>query len=161
MNLLLRLVVVVGSSLAVLLSEPSPWVLAAAVGCAAGWAVWPASGFGLGAVTLATLGWALTDDRSLVVVSAALALLAAHLAAAVLATGPRDWWPDLGLVRVWSLRGAAMWLAAPLLYLVVVGFDDVDQRDLWPLGLAVAVVLVALGRATLDRPRTGATEPSG
>lgn len=154
MNALLRTLVALGTTVATVTSGPPWWVAVAAAACGVGWAVWPSSGFGLAALAVATTAWAFADAPSTGLLLAVLAMLTAHLVAAVLAHGPRGWQPDAGLLRLWLLRGAAVWLSVPLLSVIVLGLDDVDLPGLWPWGLAVAVGLLAFGWGAFEPPGT-------
>jgi hypothetical protein len=150
---LLRAVIVLGPQVALFartgpLDAPRPWLVGLVLVLGAGWALLPESI--LGAVTLLAVGfsWAAGHDGAvpLAAVVAALGMLAAHLAALVVGYGPPRLPVSPSVVRLWSLRGAGVFVAAPAVWLLARAVRDLPGAgSAWLIGMVVAfsVTIVA------------------
>jgi len=148
----LRAVIVLGPPVALLAAAPegfvpSTWFLLVVVVASVAFAAMPEQYAGSLALLLVVAWWAAVIGAAmpLAVVVAAAALLASHVAASVAAYGPTPLPPERRVVLRWGRRSAAVWLVAPLLWLVV---DAQRGRatpvSYWVAGLAVALVLAVL-----------------
>ena len=154
----LRLIVVAGPVLALFartpsLGAPPIWVVALVVALAVGWALMPESV--VGAVVLLVVGfsWASSEtvDVPVGALVAALAMLAAHVAALVSSYGPPRLPVDRGAARLWALRGAAVFAAAVLVWLLArVVADLPDSGSVWVVGLVVALSVLVVAAAALQ-----------
>lgn len=153
-----RLVVVAGSLLALFARTPSmgapkAWVVLMVLALAAGWALFPESV--VGAVTLLVVGfsWATGDSVDVPVgaLVGALGMLAAHVAALVLSYGPSRLPIDPGAARLWTLRGAALFGAAVVVWLLALAVAELpDSGSVWVFGLVVALSVVVVATAVLQ-----------
>jgi hypothetical protein len=144
----LRAVVVAGSLVALYSAAPegfvpSPFVGALVAVVSGAFALRPEQFVGSVALALVLVWWALVvgtalPDGSLV---AAAALLAAHLAAVLLGYGPPQMSVGRDLVLLWVPRGAAVWLAALVVWLTARAYTGHATPTLfWLAGLAAALV---------------------
>jgi len=155
----LRAIVVLGPVLALLAAAPAgaaPWGwLVVLVGLlAALHARWPESAGGLAAPGVVVVFWAaaLGDRLSAWALAAAAGLLASHVAALLAAYGPDALGLDVPTVRLWLPRAGAAFLLAPVVLLVArLLRDRSDTPAAWVVGLAVALVAVAVATAALGR----------
>ncbi|WP_340537570.1 hypothetical protein [Nocardioides sp. GXZ039] len=160
----LRALVAAGPVVAILAAWPAgdgpPVVIVVVVAALAlAHASHPDSGFGL-VVFVVVLAWWLKVPGSTLhpaLLVAAGALLAAHLAAMLAATAPRDAAIDPALARRWIARGAGV-LAVVLVMWVLARLLDgrTPPAGLWAAGLS-AVLLATIG-AAFAFPRRPALE---
>jgi hypothetical protein len=149
----LRAVLLVAPVLAVLVRGDAPlaWVLVP-LALSVGWALMPESI--LGVVVLVVVGGFWARDSSGVpaeAMAAAAAMLVAHLAALVLGYGPHRLPIRPEVVRLWAVRGALVFPAAVLAWLLARGVRELpDSRTVWVVGLAVAVSVVVVTTAALQ-----------
>lgn len=150
----LRLVVLTGPVLALsaqgLQGDPPGWLplgLAAALGAA--FALHPESPAGTVAFVLVLVSW--WDGSGEVghpsTLLAAAALLASHVAALVASYGPDDVPLDREVTLLWLVRGAAVFLAAPAVWLLADGLrDQPEPTGVWVAGVVavIAAVLFAI-----------------
>jgi hypothetical protein len=167
-QLVLRVVVLLGPVVAVLCTGPAGrwppwWVLVVVIGLAGGFAVLPESGVGVAVLLVALIWWALALDDGLhpLVLLAAAALLASHVAALLTAYGPGEMPLHRPLLRRWLVRGALVLAVAPVTWgLAVLLRDGGDGEDgVWLMGVAVA--LVATVAATVAWGTIGSESEEG
>jgi hypothetical protein len=151
----LRAVVVLGPLVAVLartspLGAPPVWLVVLVLALAAAWALAPESIVGVVTLLVVGLSWATGQDSAMPAsaVMAALGMLAAHLAALVSSYGPARLPVDAGVVRLWLVRGAGVFVAAPVVWLLARVVRELpDSGTVWVLGLSVAVSVVLVAAA--------------
>jgi hypothetical protein len=162
-QLVLR-VLVLGGPLVALLSTglvgvvPAGWLIALVAALAVAFAAMPDSPFGTAvmAVVLAWWGISLRDGLHPQAILAAAGLVTAHVAAVLASYGPATMPLDRAVTRLWVVRGAAVLLAAPAVWVVAVLLrDQPEPPGIWVAGLAAACVatLVAAVSFQLDRQR--------
>lgn len=147
----LRVVVAAGPPLALLATWPAgqaprPLLVAVVVLLSLGFAVRPDSSAGTASfvIVLAWWGVGLRDGLHPAALVAAAALLASHLAALLVASGPARSVLDRDLVRVWLRRGAGLLLLAPVAFAAALAGRSAPAPPLlWVTGL-VAVTGAAL-----------------
>lgn len=159
----LRSVMVLGPLLAIFartgpLSAPRPWLVGVVVVMGVAWALLPESI--LGAITLLIVGLAWASGQDEVVpaaaVVAALGMLAAHLAALLVGYGPSRLPVAPAVVRLWVVRGAVVFLAAPLVWLLGRTVRDLPgSGSAWVVGMVVAfsVTIVAAAATQSGMPQ--------
>ncbi len=160
----LRAVVLLGPVVAVLVrwpvgGRPSGWLVLLTVGVALGWALAAESMAGAVALLVAGFSWAPVLDRGLpaVLLLAAAAMFAAHVAALLVSYGPGRLPVDRALALLWLRRAALAFLTAPAVWLVARSALRLPEREIasevWVAGLVVALsvtlVAVAAVRAAL------------
>lgn len=150
----LRLVVLAGPLLAAsavgLYGDAPGWPLLALVAAlGAAFALYPESPAGTATYVLVLVSW--WDGTGEVVHASALlavaALLASHVAALLAAYGPDDLPLDRELTLMWLVRGAAVFLAAPAVWLLADGLrGQVEPTGVWVAGVVavIAAVLFAI-----------------
>lgn len=148
----LRAVVLLGPVVAVLartgpLGAPPVWLVAMVLVLGGGWALLPESV--LGAVTLLTVGfsWAAGHDGTVpaAALAAALAMLAAHLAALVVGYGPARLPVNPRVLRLWAVRGAGVFVGAPLVWVLARGVDELPgSGSAWLVGMVVSISVVGV-----------------
>ncbi|MDO9456150.1 hypothetical protein [Nocardioides sp.] len=150
----LRLVVLLGPLVALLAAAPAghgpaPWIVGVVLLLSVLWAARPESGGGTLALLLVLFWWTRVPDDALhpAVLVAAVAVVLSHLAAVVSAAAPPRTPVDPAVLRLWMLRGAAVLLAAPVVWVLARALRDQAAPDLlWPAALLAALlVVVALG----------------
>jgi hypothetical protein len=154
----LRLVVVAGPLLALFartpsLGAPPVWIVILVAALAIGWALMPESVVGAVALLVVGFSWASSDtvDVPVGALVAALAMLAAHLASLVSSYGPSRLPVNRGVVRLWALRGVALFSAAVLVWLLARGVSELpDSSSIWVLGLVVALSVLVVATAALQ-----------
>ena len=161
----LRALMVLGPLVAVFarwgsLGAPRPWLVGLVFMLAVGWALAPESV--VGAVTLLVVGfsWASSEvtGAPLPALVAALGMLVAHLAALVASYGPPRLPVAPPVARLWAIRGAVAFGAAPLVWLLTTAVRDLPASGtVWVAGLVVAlsVVLVAAVATQSAMPEEG------
>lgn len=149
-----RLVVLVGPLLALsaegLQGDGPGWPLLVIVGAlSAAFAFYPESPAGSVAFVLVLASWweggAGGVDASALL--AAAGLIASHVAAVLAAYGPDDVPLDREVTVLWLVRGAAVFLAAPAVWLLADALrDQPEQTGVWVAGVvaATAAVLFAI-----------------
>jgi hypothetical protein len=140
---------------------PPVWLVVLVLGVGVGYALSPENYLGLlvMVVVIAWWMWSVRGEMPVGVLVASAALLAAHVSGLVLAYGP----PRMevtGSVRVvWLARSAAVWLVAPVVWMVARGYSGhATPSPYWFLGIGVAAVgavLVALAFPTMDEDQHG------
>lgn len=127
-----------------LLGVFASWWLVLVVGSlAVGFAVLPDSSVGTVALGLVIAWWgfALRDGLQPEALLATGGLVVAHVAATLAALGPDDLAIDPATVRLWTVRGVAVLLLAPPLWLLAVAVRDAgDPGGVWVVGLVAALV---------------------
>ena len=153
----LRLVVMLAPMLALVvrgqaLGRLPLWVLTLMLVLCAGWALMPESAAGIAVLVLVGWSWAgASDDLPAAALAAAAAMLTAHLAALVLGYGPARLPVQPRVVRLWALRGAMVFPAAVLAWMLATGVRELPDSDtVWVLGLAVAVTVIVVATAALQ-----------
>jgi hypothetical protein len=151
----LRAVMVLGPLLAVFartgpLGAPRPWLVGVVVVLGAAWALLPESI--LGVVTLLVVGLSWASGRDDVVPAAAvvgaLGMLAAHLAALVVGYGPSRLPVAPAVVRLWAVRGAVVFVASPLVWLLARSVRDLPgSGSAWTVGMVVAFSITIVAAA--------------
>lgn len=154
----LRVVMVAGPLVALFartpsLGAPPAWGVGLVLVLGAGWTLLPESV--IGAVTLLAVGfaWASSDTTgvSAGVLVAAAGMLAAHLAALVASYGPPRLPVDPGTIRLWSLRGVALFGAAVGVWLVARAVAELPEKPtIWVMGLVVALSVVVVAAAVIQ-----------
>jgi hypothetical protein len=155
----LRITIVTGVLVALLATGlrgvwPAWWLVVLVAGLAVAFALLPEAPMGTVAtgLVLAWWGFAFRGGPYPEALLAAAGLLAAHVAAVLAGYGPRDLPPDPATVRLWAVRGAVVFLAAPAVYVVARLLAGQPEPDgIWVAGLAAALVTtVAAGSVLAD-----------
>ena len=144
----LRTTIVAGVMVALLATGlrgvwPAWWLVVLVAGLAVAFALLPEAPMGTVAtgLVLAWWGFAFRGGPYPEALLAAAGLLTAHLAAVVAGYGPRDLPPDPATVRLWAVRGAVVFLAAPVVYVVATLLEgQPEPGGIWVAGLAAALV---------------------
>jgi hypothetical protein len=122
---------------------PSPFtVIVVALGSVA-YALRPDHLTGPIVMSVVLFWWALSVGSTMPAGSlvAAAALMAAHVAGVLLGYGPTAMEVDLRLARLWAVRGAVVWLAAPVVWFTAQVYSGRATPTLfWLGGLATALV---------------------
>ena len=155
----LRVVMVLAPVLAVISSVPAGarlrvWFLVLVLVLGAVFALFPASLAGIGALALPVVWWVVAPDDPLhpMLVVAAAALLAGHVAGLVAALGPDRLPVDPALLRRWVRRSLLVLPAAPMVWLVADAMAEQPERPwIWVAGL-VATALGAVVASLLLTP---------
>ena len=85
---------------------------------------------------------------------AALGLLVAHIAAVVTAYGPPEMAVDTPTVRLWVTRGAAVFVAAPVVWmLAVLVRDQPEPPGVWIAAMVAVVVAAVLATVAFSPPQ--------
>ena len=157
----LRTFVVVGLMLALYGAAPegfvpSPFVTVVVLAVALGSALKPEHFVGSAAPAVVLIWWAgvvqsAFPDGTLI---AAAALLTSHVAAVLLGYGPPSMSVEADLVRLWVPRGAAVWLAALLVWFTARAYSGhATPSEFWLAGLAAAVVGAVVAAVVLPTTR--------
>jgi hypothetical protein len=127
---------------------PAWWLIVLVAGLAVAFALLPEAPSGTVATGLVLAWWgvAFRDGPHPQALLAAAGLLTAHLAAVVAGYGPRGLPPDPATVRLWAIRGAVVFLAAPAVYAVAILLrGQPEPSGIWVAGLAAALVTTVAG----------------
>jgi hypothetical protein len=127
---------------------PAWWLVLFVAGLAVAFALMPEAPIGTVATGLVLAWWGLAfrDGPHVQALLAAAGLLVAHLAAVVAGYGPRDLPPDPATVRLWAIRGAGVFLAAPAVFAVATLLrGQPEPVGIWVAGLAAALVTTVAG----------------
>jgi hypothetical protein len=133
---------------------PDWWLVVLVTGLAVGFSLLPESAMGTVATVLVLAWWGLAfrGGPYAPALLAAAGLLAAHLAAVVASYGPRDLLLDPPTVRLWAVRGALVFLAAPAVFAVAVLLrGQPEPVGIWVAGLAAALVTTVAAGMILTR----------
>lgn len=158
-QLALRGTLVVGLLVALLATGlrgvwPDWWLVVLVTGLAVGFSLLPESAMGTVATVL-VLGWwgfAFRGGPYAPALLAAAGLLVAHVAAVVASYGPHDLPLDPATVRLWAVRGALVFLAAPTVFAVAVLLrGQPEPVGIWVAGLAAALVTTVAAGLILTR----------
>ena len=111
------------------------------------------------AIPVAWWGWGLTDGMHPAILLAGLGLVAAHVAGLLLAAGPETMRLDGAVVRRWLLRGSALFVTVPVLWVAGEYATRLPQTGVvWAAALVVLLVAVLLVRLlTQDSDETAAS----
>jgi hypothetical protein len=142
-------------------APPSGWAIALVLMLSFGWAFYPESAFGTMSLVLVLAWWGRSDLEELPaeMLVAALALLVAHLAALLTAYGPPEMVIDGQTVRLWVNRGAAVFVTAPVVWmLAVVLRDQPEPPGIWIAGMVAIVVAAVVAAVAFGIPEE---EPVG
>lgn len=128
------------------------WILALVLALSAGWALMPESVVGVVVLVLVGWSWASDADRvSAFALVATAAMLVAHLAALVLGYGPARLPVRADVVRLWTVRGALVFPAALVAWMLARAVRELpDSRNVWVLGLVIAVSVVVVATVALQ-----------
>lgn len=160
----LRITIVAGMMVALLATGlrgawPAWWLVLLVAGLAVAFALLPEAPMGTVAtgLVLAWWGFAFRGGPYPEALLAAAGLLTAHVAAVVAGYGPRDLPPDPATVRLWAVRGAVVFLAAPTVFVVAALLaGQPEPGGIWVAGLAAApVTTVAAGFVLADSSQEG------
>ncbi|MFL6001659.1 MAG: hypothetical protein ACJ72P_02520 [Nocardioides sp.] len=160
----LRITIVAGMMVALLATGlrgawPAWWLVLLVAGLAVAFALLPEAPMGTVAtgLVLAWWGFAFRGGPYPEALLAAAGLLTAHVAAVVAGYGPRDLPPDPATVRLWAVRGAVVFLAAPTVFVVAALLaGQPEPGGIWVAGLAAALVTtVAAGFVLADSSQEG------
>lgn len=154
-----RAVAALGPWLAVLATIPAGatprWWLVLLVAClGVGFAAFPDSAVGTGALLVVLLWWAggPSDGLHPMALLAAAALLASHVAGTIAAYAPALAPPDPAAVRRWAVRGVVVFPAAALAWgMARAASDRVEPPGLWAVGLAGLLVAIVAANALYVR----------
>jgi hypothetical protein len=127
---------------------PSPFVVVVAVVVGVAYAFRPEHFVGPFAFAVVLLWWALHVGTSMPVgaLVAAAALVASHVAGVLLGYGPPRMAVGAELVVPWVIRGALVWLAAPVVWIAARAYSgQASPTSFWLAGLAVALVGAVVG----------------
>jgi hypothetical protein len=122
---------------------PSPFVVSVVLLSALGWAFAPDHLLGTMALVVVLVWWAVVVGAAvpLAAVVAAAGLLLSHSAATVLAYGPARTRVAPRLLATWAIRATAVWVVAPVIWLVADAFTgQPTPASFWLLGLGAALV---------------------
>jgi hypothetical protein len=122
---------------------PSPFVVVVVAALGVGYAFRPEHFVGSVALGVVLVWWALHVGSSMPVgaLVASAAVLASHVAGVLLGYGPPRMAVGLDLVAAWVVRGALVWLAAPVVWLAARAYSgQASPTSFWLAGLAVALV---------------------
>lgn len=155
-RLLMLLGPVVGLLAAALADVPAPgWFVALVVALALGWALLPESVLGTMALALVLIWWVASDVTELPfeAVVAALALVVSHIASVVACYGP----PELGIegptIRLWLTRTAAVFVAAPVVWLLALLLEDrPEPRGVWVAAMVAIVIAAVIATVAYGSP---------
>ncbi len=144
----LRATVVAGLMVALLATGlrgvwPDWWLVVLVAGLAVAFSLLPEAAMGTVAtgLVLAWWGFAFRDGPHPQALLAAAGLLTAHVAAVLTGYGPRDLPLDPATVRLWAVRGAVVFLAAPAVFAVAILLrGQPEPVGIWVAGLAAALV---------------------
>jgi len=158
----LRLVVLIGPVLATLAAGPTGdppgrFALVVVVATSLGSALAPESPAGTLAFATVLLSWGLGGSAVTPpeVVLAAGALVAAHVAALVVSYGPGDVPLDRRLTLTWLVRGAVLFLVAPVVWLLATALEgQPEPAGLWMTGVAALVVAAVVANTALGSRMT-------
>ncbi|GEP38781.1 hypothetical protein NPS01_24440 [Nocardioides psychrotolerans] len=159
----LRLVVLAGPVLATVAAgltgdPPGRLGLGVVVAASLGFALFPESPAGTVAFATVLLTWGLGSSPSTPpgVVLAAGALVAAHVAALLASYGPADLPLDRRLTLTWLVRGAALFLVAPVVWLLARALEgQPEPAGLWVTAVAALAVAAVVATTALG-PRSRA-----
>ena len=160
----LRATVVAGIMVALLATGlrgvwPAWWFVLLVAGLAIAFSLVPEAPMGTVAtgLVLAWWGFAFRDGPHPQALLAAAGLLTAHLAAVLAAYGPRDLPLDPATVRLWAVRGAVVFLAAPAVFAVAILLrGQPEPVGIWVAGLAAALVTTVAAGILLTASGAGA-----
>ncbi|MGH3336350.1 MAG: hypothetical protein ACRDOZ_11065 [Nocardioides sp.] len=133
---------------------PAWWLVILVAGLAVGFALRPEAPMGTVAtgLVLAWWGFAFRDGPHPQALLAAAGLLTAHVAAVLTGYGPRDLPLDPTTVRLWAVRGALVFLAAPAVFAVATLLrGQPEPVGIWVAGLAAALVTTVTAGVVLTR----------
>jgi len=135
---------------------PPGWLVALVLALAVGWALLPESLLGTTCLALVLAWWGLADLTELPAASlvAALGLLVAHVAALVAAYGPPELAVDAPTARLWLVRGATLFVAAPVVWLLAVLLEGQPE----PPGVWIAAMVAIVVAAVIAAVAFGASE---
>ena len=158
----LRLVVLTGPVLATAAvgltgDPPSRLALVVVAATSLGFALAPESQAGSLAFATVLLTWGLGSSSSTPpeVLLAAGALLAAHVAALLVSYGPDDLPLDRRLTLTWLVRGAALCLVAPVVWLLAAALEgQPEPAGLWVTAVVALIVAAVAATASLGRGTT-------
>lgn len=147
-RLLLRLVLLVAPVLALLAARPDDlphgWFVVLTLLLSVGFAAMPESALGTACLGVVVIWWALaaSGDVPVGAVPAALLLVSAHVASVLLSYGPSALPTGRALLLRWVRRGAAVAVAAPVVWLVaLLVADQPEPPGIWLSGIVSAVVV--------------------
>ena len=159
----LRAVAALGPLLAVTAGAPEGFVpslfvvvVAAALGLA--YAFLPEHFIGSIVLVVVLLWWSLHVGSAMPggALVAAAALVAAHVAGVLLGYGPPRMAVGADLVLPWVVRGALVWLAAPVVWVAARAYSGEDSpTSYWLGGLAVALVGAVVAAVRVPTPSPG------
>ena len=157
-RLLMLLGPLVGLVAAAAADEPPPgFFTALVVVLAVGWVFMPESVLGTLCLAMVLIWWAVTADvRGLPAEAlvAALGLLVAHVAAIVTAYGPPEMALDTPTLRLWLTRGAAVFVAAPVVWMLAVLLrDQPEPPGVWIAAMVAVVVAAVLAAVAFVPPQ--------
>ena len=133
---------------------PAWWLVVLVGGLAVGFALLPEAPVGTTATALVIVWWgfAFRDGPHPQALVAAAGLLTAHVAALIAGYGPGDMPVDRATVRVWSLRGAAVFTAAPVVLAVAILVrGEPEPTGIWVAGLTAALTTTVAAGLVLAR----------
>jgi len=144
----LRAVVALGPLVAILAPAPqgftpSAFSIVVVLVASVAWALVPDNVLAGGALVLVLVWWTFVVGAALPFTSvvAAAALVLSHSAATVLGYGPPRAQLDRRLLSTWTLRAAAVWPAALVIWLVADVYSGrATPTSFWLLGLAAGLV---------------------
>jgi hypothetical protein len=159
-QLVARLLVLLGPMVALFAATaadapPTGWLAVLVLGLSLGWACYPESGVGTLALGLVLFWWVRSDqtDLSAALLIAALALLVAHIAALLAAYGPPEMAVDAPTARLWLTRGAALFVAAPVVWLLALLLrDQPEPPGVWIAGMVAIVVAAIVAAVAIGLP---------
>jgi hypothetical protein len=156
-QLVLRALIALGPVVAVLAAGPAGhwppwWMLAVTIVFAGGFAAFPESPFGVGAILVVLAWWVagLDDGLHPAVLVAATALLVTQVAAVLASYGPGEMPVEPALLWLWVRRGALALLGVPLVWgLALILRDEPEQPGVWVVGVAAGLVATVAAAVAL------------
>lgn len=155
----LRATIVAGLMVALLATGlrgvwPAWWLVVLVGGLAVAFSLLPEAPMGTVATGLVLAWWAFAfrgGPHPQALLGAA-GLLTAHVAAVIAGYGPRDLPLDRATVRLWAVRGALVFLAAPAVFAVATLLrGQPEPVGIWVAGLAAALVTTVTAGVVLNR----------
>jgi hypothetical protein len=137
-------------------APPPGWVTALVVVLAVGWAFMPESLLGTLCLAMVLVWWVSAQISGLPpeALVAALGLVVSHVAAVLTSYGPAEMSLGTPAVRLWLTRGAAVFAAAPVVWMLgVLLRDQPEPPGVWIAAMVAVVVAAVLATVAFMPPQ--------